>query len=179
MYMRRNQQDSAQRNWTSRLCPECGLCCNGVLFADVRLVQGDDALALEKSGLKLERSRGHIRFQQPCSCFDGRLCTAYEQRPARCRSFDCQTLKQAKNGEIAVAEALSRIRTARREADMVMVLLRAAGQTSEALPLTERYQAVMKQPIDLSAGQEETESRGELMLAMSRLMKRLHQEFLR
>jgi len=27
----------------SQLCPNCGLCCNGVLFADVELRAGDDA----------------------------------------------------------------------------------------------------------------------------------------
>ncbi len=30
------------------LCPDCGLCCNGVLFADVELRAGDDAGRLKQ-----------------------------------------------------------------------------------------------------------------------------------
>lgn len=173
-----NQQDSAQKTWVDRLCPECGLCCDGVLFADVRLVKGDDALVLEQAGLKLKRVGGQTRFQQPCACFDGRLCRAYDQRPSRCRLFDCHTLKQARKGEVGLTEARARIRAAKRDAEQVRSLLRALGQTDEALPLTKRYQEVMNEPIDLSASEDEVERRGELMLTVSRLMDRLHRDFI-
>ena len=46
-------------NAINQLCPACGLCCNGVLFADVELQPGDNAgrlidlgMALKKKGMK-------------------------------------------------------------------------------------------------------------------------------
>jgi len=103
----------------------------------------------------------------------------YEHRPIRCHRFDCHTLKQANRGEVGLSEALARIRQALRQAKKVQTLLKALGQTDEHLPLTKRYQTVMSQPIDLSAGEELAHRRGELMLAVNDLMKRLHRDFLR
>jgi hypothetical protein len=148
-----------------------------VLFADVRLVKGDNAVLLEKSGLSVRRSRGKLAFDQPCACFDGRLCTAYEHRPSRCRAFDCHTLKQARAGEVTLAAALKRIREARREAGEIRSLLRSLGNDDESLPLTKRYQAVMREPMDLSQP-EQADQRGELLMAVNDFMHRLHRDFL-
>jgi hypothetical protein len=148
-----------------------------VLFADVRLVKGDNAVLLENSGLSLKSSRGKMAFDQPCACFDGRLCTAYEHRPSRCRTFDCHTLKQARAGEVTLASALKRIRDARREAEGIRARLRSLGNTDESLPLTQRYQAVMREPMDLSQP-EQADQRGELMMAVNDFMHRLHRDFL-
>jgi len=82
-------------------------------------------------------------------------------------------------GQLTRAAALRRIREARRGAEAVIGLLRALGQHDEHLPLTRRYQAVMSRPIDLAAGEEEAERRGQLMLAVNDLMTRLHRDFLR
>jgi Fe-S-cluster containining protein len=176
--MRPNQQDSAQEEWIARLCPQCGLCCNGILFEDVRLVRGDKALVLEKGGLKLRRHGRKTAFGQPCPWFDGRLCAAYDQRPLRCRHFDCHTLKQAAKRQITRADALARIREAKREVATVMRLLRALGQNDEHLPLVHRYRLVMSEPVDLACGDKAAARRGGLMLAMSRLMERLQRDFL-
>lgn len=173
-----NQQDSAQDDTIRRLCPECGLCCNGVLFADVHLVQGDNALTLENVGLTLNHCDGELGFNQPCSCFDGQFCTAYEQRPIRCRRFNCHTLKQVNDGEITTTDALERIREAKQETAEVRNLLSALGQTDEHWPLTKRYRYAMMQPVDLSAGEEQVAQQGELMNAMSNLMDRLQRDFL-
>lgn len=173
-----NQQDSAQGDWIRRLCPECGLCCNGVLFADVRLVKGDNPLTLEKSGLTLKKAGRKVTFEQPCGCFDGRLCTAYEQRPARCRGFNCHTLKQSQAAEISQPAALKRIREAKTRAAEVTALLRLVGNHEEHLPLTRRYQLVMSEPIDLADDEARADQRGELMLAVNDLMHRLQRDFL-
>lgn len=172
------KQDSAQTDWINRLCPACGLCCNGVLFADVHLLKEDNALVLEKSGLKLEWEGRKTAFGQPCSCFDGQLCSIYHDRPACCRNFDCHTLKQARAAEITDFTALGRIRAARQKADEIKTLLHSLGNCDEHLPLTKRYQAVMNQPIDLSNSEDQAELRGELMLAVDELMKRFHRDFL-
>ena len=72
----------------SQLCPNCGLCCNGVLFADVELRAGDDAKRLKDLGMTLEKKgQGKVAFAQPCACFDGKLCGIYADRPKRCRTF--------------------------------------------------------------------------------------------
>ena len=176
--MHPNQQDSAQKTWESRLCPACGLCCNGVLFRDVELTKADSTLALQEAGLRLRKLKGKPGFTQPCSCFDGRFCTAYEHRPIRCKSFDCHTLKQLKAGSIDEATALKRIRKAQIRVRKVEALLRSQGNHDELLPLTARYRSVMRQPIDLSQGEEGVETRAELMLQVNDLMHQLHREFL-
>jgi hypothetical protein len=173
-----NQQDPAQADWIRLLCLECGLCCNGVLFADVRLGSSDDALALAKAGLKLVRRRGAVAFDQPCACLRGSFCSIYQIRPARCRAFDCHTLKQARAGEVTSAAALRRIRQARVLSQHVRALLEATGHRDVHRPLSRRYQDAMSRPIDLSAGDEDAEVRGELMLAVNDLMNRLHRDFL-
>lgn len=68
-------------NAVDQLCPQCGLCCNGVLFGDVELQRGDDATQLAASGLGLFPKGRKRAFSQPCSCFDGHLCAIYAQRP--------------------------------------------------------------------------------------------------
>jgi Fe-S-cluster containining protein len=175
-----NEQDSAQpEDWADRLCPECGLCCNGVLFADVRLLRSDSRLALKEAGLTLVRSRGRPAFTQPCACFDGRLCTIYPQRPGRCRAFECYTLRQLQRGELSPAQALRRIRAAVKLADGIRQMLRDLAQTDESLALTHRYGRAMAAPIDLSDGGKDAELRGELMLTVGRLMATAHREFLK
>ena len=176
--MRTEEQDSAQEDWISRLCLQCGLCCNGVLFADVRLQKGDDALALEAVGLKLKREPASVRFIQPCSCLTGHLCTIYENRPVCCRQFDCHTLKQARNGEVGKGKALRRIRLATEQSNRIKGLLRLLGNGDEHVALTKRYQAVMSQPIDLVAGEEHAKALGELILGVNDLMHCLHRDFL-
>lgn len=165
-------------NPIKELCPECGLCCNGVLFGDVHLVRGDDPLALESAGLRLSHINGHSQFQQPCECFDGRLCAIYEQRPVRCRTFDCHTLKQTRLGEINMNEGLKRIQHAKKLASEVAGRLCALGQTDASVSMTARYKEVMQSPIDLSVGEEEAEQRGQLMLAVHDLMQCVQRDFL-
>ena len=78
----------------AQLCPNCGLCCNGVLFADVELRKGDDVQRLAELGLSLEKTGRQQAFAQPCACFDGELCRIYTGRPKRCRTFECSLLKR-------------------------------------------------------------------------------------
>ncbi len=98
----------------SQLCPNCGLCCNGVLFADVELRAGDDAEQLKKLGLTLEKKgQGKLAFAQPCACFDGKLCGIYAERPKRCRTFECGLLKRVQTDELKADAALKIISKAK------------------------------------------------------------------
>lgn len=166
-------------NSIEQLCPNCGLCCNGVLFGDVELQSGDAAGRLIELGLSLRKKGGKRVFVQPCSCFDGKLCRIYADRPARCRAFECGLLKRVQDGVMEANAALKRISEAQRMADKVRRLLRRLGQNDEQLALTKRYAQVMKTPIDLSASVDAAELRGELMLAVNDLMRVLQRDFLK
>jgi len=160
------------------LCPACTLCCNGVLFADVRLQPGDDATRLAAIGVKLKQRTGMLRFQQPCSCLEGKLCRIYSERPTRCRTFECRLLQRVQKGEVTERAALKSIRDARRRGENVRRILRELGDTDESAPLSRRYQRMMRRPIDLSADERNIELRSELMLAVTELVHVLERDFL-
>jgi Fe-S-cluster containining protein len=163
----------------SQLCPNCGLCCDSTLFADVELRKGDDPQRLASFGLALvQKTKTKLAFPQPCACFDGKLCGIYTDRPKRCRLFECGVLKRVGSGELTAGAALEKISRAKAMAEKVRQLLRDSGQREEHLPLTQRYSAAMSAPVDFSE-EGAAERRGELMLAVSGLMQMLEAEFLR
>lgn len=154
------------------------MCCNGVLFGDVELQREDDARALAALGLELLRKGKKQCFRQPCACFDGKLCEIYARRPIRCRSFECRLLQRVQAGEMNGERALRAIADARRAINRVRQLLEELGQQDERLPLNRRYAEVIAWPIDLSANEETTDRRSELMLAVHELTQILGSEFL-
>jgi uncharacterized protein len=164
----------------SQLCPNCGLCCDSTLFADVELRGGDDAKRLADLGLSLEKKgRGKLAFAQPCACFDGKLCRIYGDRPKRCRLFECGLLKKVEAGEMNAAIALEKISEAKILVKKVLGLLRSLGGNNERLALTKRYAQAMSAPVDLSSSENDSELRGELMLAVNELMQTLQHDFIR
>jgi Fe-S-cluster containining protein len=169
---------SQQPNAIAALCPQCALCCNGVLFADVRLQVGDDARRLASLGVALQTRGKLTRFSQPCSCLEGKLCRIYDDRPTRCRTFECRVLQRVQTGEVTERAALKSIQNALRRAEKVRGILRELGDADESVPLSRRYQRMMRQPIDLSAESRLIDLRGELMMAVSELVTVLEQEFL-
>jgi Fe-S-cluster containining protein len=162
----------------ANLCPACGLCCNGVLFGDVELQRGDDAKQFTKLGVELFRKGRKAAFAQPCACLVGGLCKIYADRPKRCAAFDCALLMRVQRDELSAAAALKKIAEAKRRAAEILKLVRQLGNTDEFLPLNQRYSAVIAQPIDMSADEAEIERRGELMMAVSRLVETLERDFL-
>jgi Fe-S-cluster containining protein len=166
-------------NPVDQLCPNCGLCCDSALFADVELRAGDNAARLAELGLTLhQKTKSKTAFAQPCACFDGKLCRIYADRPQRCRLFECGVLKRVNAGKLTAAAALKTIAEARKRAGHVRRLLRESGSDDEALALTHRYAEVMRRPVDFAA-EGEADRRGELMLAVSDLMQLLERDFLR
>jgi uncharacterized protein len=163
-----------------QLCPNCGLCCDSTLFADVELRSGDDAKRLGELGLSLEKKgRGTLAFAQPCACFDGKLCKIYGARPQRCRTFECGLLKKIQAGKMTSTLALKKISAAKILAGRVRALFPLLGEENERLALAKRYANAMGAPIDLSASEDGSELRGELMLAVSELMQTLQRDFLK
>jgi uncharacterized protein len=160
------------------LCPQCGLCCNGVLFADVKLRRGDDARRLAELGLPLEKQGCQPAFVQPCACFDGRLCRIYAERPVRCRTFEFGLLKRVSAGELSAAAALKKIVRTKAQVRKVGGLLRRAGGDDKRLTLSERYARAMRQPVDLAGGKTAVNLPGQLMQAYRDLMQVLQRDFL-
>jgi hypothetical protein len=167
-------------NSVSQLCPNCGLCCNGALFADTELQRGDDARRLAELGLLItNKGKSKLAFTQPCACFDGTLCNIYGDRPKRCRTFECGLLKRVQAGELAAGAALKTISKTKRRVQKVRGLLHRLGQKDEQLALIKSYAQVMSAPIDLSKEETDSELRGELLLAYDELMKQLQRDFLK
>jgi uncharacterized protein len=166
-------------DFVSQLCPNCGLCCNGVLFADVELQKGDDTRRLAELGLLMKRKGRKRAFVQPCACFDGTLCRIYPERPAYCRAFECGLLKRVQAGERETKTALKTIAEARRRVEKVRHLLQQLGQKDERTALIERYAQIMREPVDLSGPEDAVELRGELMRAVEALMQLLQRDFLK
>jgi len=173
-----NQPNPDQRDAVAQLCPACGMCCNGVLFGDVELQARDDAGKLTALGMELFRKGRKRCFNQPCACFDGKLCRIYADRPVRCHTFECRLLQQVQTGKVTSAAALKFIAEARGCADRVRDLVRQLGQTDERTPLNRRYTAIMAQPIDLAGDDETVGRRSELMLAVHGLTQVLERDFL-
>ena len=165
-------------DFVSQLCPKCGLCCNGVLFADVELRKGDDAQRLAKLGLSLVKKGRQQAFAQPCACFDGTLCRVYTERPKRCRTFECGLLKRVQAGGLDVDVALKTIARAKRQVEKVCKLLRGTNSDDERLALNHRYGRATSRPVDLSAGKASAGLPGKLLTAYRDLMQTLRRDFL-
>jgi hypothetical protein len=167
-------------NNVEQLCPNCGLCCDSTLFADVELRAADDTKRLKQLGLTLvQKTKSKVAFAQPCACFDGKLCGIYADRPRQCRKFECGLLKRVDAGEMEAGAALKKISEAKILSGKVRGLLRSVGQNDQRLALTKRYSQAMSAPVDLSASENDSELRGELMLAVNDLMRMLQRDFLK
>jgi uncharacterized protein len=152
-----------------QLCPNCGLCCNGVIFANLALQPSDHAARLRSLGLPVCSSPSALRpphLTQPCAAFDGCRCRVYTDRPKYCRQFECVLLKSVKAGQTEPAAALRIIRTARERADKVRRLLHALGDTDEQFPLSARFRRTGKRLQNHELDEETAERYGELTLAV-------------
>lgn len=166
-------------NGIDQLCPNCGMCCDSTLFADVELRAGDDAKRLKRLGLTIEKkTKTKLAFNQPCVCFDGKLCQIYADRPKRCGLFECGLLKRVESGAMTAGAALKKITATKKQAAHIRELLGKLGQRDERMALTHRYTEVMSAPVDFSRP-DDAEKRGELMLAVNDLMTVLQRDFLR
>src|SRR5882672_6767952 len=162
------------------LCLECGLCCNGVIFADVKLQLGDGVARLRSLGLPISTSKSEPRapgFNQPCAALEGCRCRIYAERPKYCRTFDCLILKSVKAGRLETAAALPIIRTARERADKVRRLLLALGDTDEQVALAARFQRTARRLEEGEFDEQTADAYGELTLAVHDLNVILNDAF--
>lgn len=124
---------------TDALCTRCGLCCDGSLFADVRLIGRPEAMRLEIMGDE-ESGRESVvgLLSTPCPALDGTRCGIYEHRPQCCRTFECQLLQDTERGAVTVERAGELIAEAFERIGRVRELLASLGQPDLRLPLKER-----------------------------------------
>lgn len=132
----------------SRLCAQCGLCCNGVMFHRARLQPGETPRQFAVLGLRLERKKREYYLPQPCAAHTGAACGIYESRPERCRLFVCMQLRRIAAGGTTEAAALEKIRDAKSRAAALDALLRQAGPTDVTQPLSKRCDRVSAEPPD-------------------------------
>ena len=161
----------------SRLCSECGLCCNGVMFHTVRMQPGDSPKALASLGLKLKRKRGANYILQPCPAFCGSHCAIYESRPERCRIFECQQLKRVAAGVITEPIARENIRQVKLKIAELDELLKNAGAGATKRPLAKRFEKATAEPLDESSDTAALQLRSRLTTAMRELDVILDREF--
>jgi uncharacterized protein len=161
----------------ARLCAQCGLCCNGVMFHTVQLQPGDSAKDLAALGLKLKRKQGRHFILQPCPAFRHSQCSIYAARPERCRLFECQQLKRIAAGEITEAMALERIHAAKHRVEQMNELLHRAGSTNLKRPLSKRCEKALAEPLDPSSDPETVALRSRLTQAMQQLNALLNDHF--
>lgn len=160
----------------AQLCPQCALCCNGVLFKDVELQPGDDAARLKALGLPLAKSRTP-KFPQPCAALNGCACRIYGEHPARCRDFECALLKSVAAGDTNAEAALRAIREAKARAQKVVRLLRELGDHDEQIALSLRFKRVKRRLEKSSFDVAQAERFGELTLAVHDLNLVLRRDF--
>ena len=159
------------------ICLSCGLCCNGVIFKDVKLQTGDNFSRLRTLGLRVLPAVKRQTFLQPCSALEGCQCRIYPERPKHCREFQCLLLQNLRSGGVTRQDALRMIRTARRRVGQVRRLMRQLGNNEEHLPLATRFRRTSNQ---LAATQWDSVTAGfygRLTLAFHRLNLLLSESF--
>ena len=169
------------RRDSNSLCLECGLCCNGVIFASVQLQPGDNATRLRSLGLAFvpnpKSKIGIEKFKQPCTAFAGCRCQIYSERPKYCCEFECLLLKSVKAGQSKPDAASRVIRATLRRVEKVKQLLRDLGDTDENLALSKRFRRVQRRLESEPLDQESAEKFGDLTLAIHDLNILLSEKF--
>lgn len=161
----------------SRLCASCGMCCNGVMFHYVRLQPADSPKALAALGLKLKRKRRQDCILQPCPAHRDGCCSIYEERPVRCRVFECRQQEHVAAGTIPETAAREKIAQAVTLVAEVESLLQQCGAMNRKHPLSKRCETAMAEPIDPASDDAVSRTRGQLFQAMQELDALLDQDF--
>jgi uncharacterized protein len=175
-----NARVNSSRPAADEICLACGLCCNGVIFANLQLQPADDAERLRSHGLPITTSRAprHPPFlTQPCAALEGCSCRVYADRPQYCRHFECVLLKSVVAGRTQPAEALRIIGAARDRAEKVRRLLRALGDKDEHVALSARFRRTSTRLKAMDLSEETADTYGQLTLAVHDLNLLLGEAF--
>lgn len=147
------------------------------MFQIVRMQPGEVPAELGKLGLKIRCRDGEYYMEQPCSALREKRCTVYEQRPVRCRLFNCQQLGRVERGETTESEAMAMIIETRALVEKVRGLIEQSGLREDGQALVERYERVASTPVNQALEPELVAVRVELDEVMRKLKLRLNREF--
>jgi hypothetical protein len=162
---------------TETLCTQCGLCCDGSLFADVELAGRAESTELQAMGLVIDDddSDGAL-LMQPCAALRGRRCSVYAHRPACCRTFECRLLQDVRCGAMDVERAGELIVDTLERVARVRKLMARLGQRDRSLPLQESCAEVLSEDPDPDPAVNR--ARAELGAAMSAVANQIQRTFL-
>jgi len=160
-----------------RLCLQCGLCCNGVMFGDVWVTPDDRPDRLLSKGIPLQRADDAFRFDQPCAALKCDACEIYAERPAYCAQFECSLLQETLKGRRTEEEAARIIARTRQLAGRVRELLAERGENDETVSLSRRYQRFMDRHEKEADTLEFRRKHGGLMVAVMSLNQALRLSF--
>jgi len=160
---------------TDTLCTNCGLCCDGTLFADVQLVGQAELARLEIMGTHSENRNAGL-LSQPCAALRGTRCGIYAHRPECCRQFQCDLLQNAQRGAVTVERAMEQIVDARDQIRQVRALLGRLGNGDESRPIKERCAETLATEGDTST--DKLKARADLEAAMATLESTVWNTFL-
>ena len=146
------------------------MCCDGTLFHSVVLQPTDSPRTLSSLGLTLKRKPGLTTFRQPCSAHRNNQCNIYENRPSRCRLFNCQQLLRVASGEITQSSAQEIIASTREKRNQVVEKIEQLTDTNPNQGLTQRFAVAL-------ANTAPSLERTELEAAMTELQAILEKEF--
>jgi Fe-S-cluster containining protein len=121
-------------------------------------------------GLTLKRKSGLTTFRQPCSAHQNNQCAIYENRPQRCRLFNCQQLLRVASREITQSAAQERIASTRKKINQVVEKIERLTETNPNQGLTQRFSVAL-------ANTTPSPERAELEAAMNELQAILEKEF--
>ncbi len=162
---------------TDTLCTQCGLCCDGSLFADVELVGQPEAMRREIMGLGIVDEETEVGLlSHPCRALQGRRCSIYGHRPKCCRIFECQLLQDAQQGAVTPERATEQIAETFALIRRVRELLAELGQSDARMPLKKRCAEALAG--EASASPEVNQKRADLAAAMSAVEQMIWQTFL-
>lgn len=147
------------------------------MFQIVRMQPGEVPAKLGRMGLKIRCRDGEYYMEQPCSALVEKRCTFYEQRPVRCRLFNCQQLGRLESGETAEDDVMRMIVDTRGMVERVKGLIEQCGLREDGQALVERYERVMFTPVNETLEPELARTREELDETMRKLKLRLNREF--
>jgi Fe-S-cluster containining protein len=166
-----------QLSLTDTLCTQCGLCCDGSLFADVELAGRAEATRLEVMGLGIEdEDPSGALLVQPCRALQGRRCGIYAHRPQCCRTFECRLLQDVRRGTVGMERAKAQITETLKRIERVRKQLARLGQRDGHLPLRESCAETLTR--DPHPGRQVNRKRAALEAAMSALEELLGRTFL-
>jgi hypothetical protein len=94
----------------SKICIQCGMCCDGTLFTKAKVKNCEDELLAKSLGLTIfSISDNKTFFELPCHLFN-KCCTIYDKpRPNTCSKFMCEPLQKVLTNEITFNDAEQQI----------------------------------------------------------------------